>query len=411
MRTSTSRAWPRTATSPRRASTKLLAPDGEAERAPAGSRSPAIRSTSRSRTRRCSTALDIAWIKGEAERQGADLTDTEVQQAFQQTKGAVQDEKAEYVKARDQSGLTEDEVLERAQAAADQQQDPVEESPTASRRRRDERRPGLLRREQGPSSSSPSSATSGSSRTRTRTRSTRDRGAAGRMTPQRAGRRWPPSTRPTRPPRTRAECAATSCPARSSSRSTTRSSTLRWTRSRARSSTSTGSYVFEVETATPEDGQRRPSPRSGSEGHDQIKTAAEEPGAAGGLRGLRQRLPRLLDQPDDLRRRLRELGCDNFNRNPDAAPAELTAGAQQQAARSRAARRRCSHLPPAPGSIVPFSRRAPARRSAASGRARRRRARISRRRWRDPRRQPGRTPAGAAACGAPAERCGPPVGR
>jgi foldase protein PrsA len=58
-------------------------------------------------------ALQIAWIVGEANRQGLDVTDTEVQQSLQQIKSQFKTE-AEYVKARDQAGLTEADVLERA---------------------------------------------------------------------------------------------------------------------------------------------------------------------------------------------------------------------------------------------------------------------------------------------------------
>jgi foldase protein PrsA len=59
------------------------------------------------------TALQIAWIVGEADKRGLTFTDTEVQQSLQQIKSQFKTE-AEYVKARDQAGLTEADVEERA---------------------------------------------------------------------------------------------------------------------------------------------------------------------------------------------------------------------------------------------------------------------------------------------------------
>jgi hypothetical protein len=59
------------------------------------------------------TALQIAWIVGEGQRRGITFTDTEVQQSLQQIKSQFKTQ-AEYVKARDQAGLTDADVLERA---------------------------------------------------------------------------------------------------------------------------------------------------------------------------------------------------------------------------------------------------------------------------------------------------------
>ena len=59
------------------------------------------------------TALQIAWIVGEANRQGLSFTDTQVQQSLQQIKSQFKTQ-AEYVQARDQAGLTDADVLERA---------------------------------------------------------------------------------------------------------------------------------------------------------------------------------------------------------------------------------------------------------------------------------------------------------
>jgi hypothetical protein len=59
------------------------------------------------------TALQIAWIVGEGNRQGLNITDTEVQQALQQIHSQFKTQ-AEYEQARDQAGLTDADVLERA---------------------------------------------------------------------------------------------------------------------------------------------------------------------------------------------------------------------------------------------------------------------------------------------------------
>jgi parvulin-like peptidyl-prolyl isomerase len=59
------------------------------------------------------TALDIAWITGEAAKDGVTVTDTEVQQQFQQTKQQNFKTDAEYQKFLQQSGFTEADVLAR----------------------------------------------------------------------------------------------------------------------------------------------------------------------------------------------------------------------------------------------------------------------------------------------------------
>jgi hypothetical protein len=59
------------------------------------------------------TALQIAWIVGEANKRGLTFTDTQIQQSYQQIKSQFKTE-AEYIKARDQAGLTQADVLERA---------------------------------------------------------------------------------------------------------------------------------------------------------------------------------------------------------------------------------------------------------------------------------------------------------
>ncbi|HMA27710.1 MAG TPA: SurA N-terminal domain-containing protein, partial [Solirubrobacterales bacterium] len=59
------------------------------------------------------TALQIAWIVGEAHKEGLSFTDTQIQQSLQQIKSQFKTQ-AEYVKARDQAGLTDADVLQRA---------------------------------------------------------------------------------------------------------------------------------------------------------------------------------------------------------------------------------------------------------------------------------------------------------
>jgi foldase protein PrsA len=59
------------------------------------------------------SALQIGWIVGEANKEGLTFTDTQVQQSLQQIKSQFKTEQ-EYVKARDAAGLTDADVLERA---------------------------------------------------------------------------------------------------------------------------------------------------------------------------------------------------------------------------------------------------------------------------------------------------------
>jgi len=59
------------------------------------------------------SALQIGWIVGEAHRQGLTFTDQQIQQSLQQIKSQFKTQ-AEYEKARDQAGLTEADVVQRA---------------------------------------------------------------------------------------------------------------------------------------------------------------------------------------------------------------------------------------------------------------------------------------------------------
>jgi hypothetical protein len=59
------------------------------------------------------SALQIAWIVGEANREGLTFTDTQVNQSLQQIKSQFKTPQ-EYEKARDQAGLTEADVVQRA---------------------------------------------------------------------------------------------------------------------------------------------------------------------------------------------------------------------------------------------------------------------------------------------------------
>ena len=59
------------------------------------------------------SALQIGWIVGEAHKQGLEFTDTQIQQSLQQIKSQFKSQQ-EYEQARDQAGLTEADVVERA---------------------------------------------------------------------------------------------------------------------------------------------------------------------------------------------------------------------------------------------------------------------------------------------------------
>lgn len=59
------------------------------------------------------TALDVAWIAGEGERQSVEVTDTEIQQSFEQTKQQNFETEEEYQQFLTEQGLTQEDVLER----------------------------------------------------------------------------------------------------------------------------------------------------------------------------------------------------------------------------------------------------------------------------------------------------------
>jgi PPIC-type PPIASE domain len=59
------------------------------------------------------SALQIGWIVGEANRHGLTFTDTQIQQSLQQIKSQFKTQQ-EYEQARDQAGLTEADVVQRA---------------------------------------------------------------------------------------------------------------------------------------------------------------------------------------------------------------------------------------------------------------------------------------------------------
>ena len=66
------------------------------------------------------SALQIGWIVGEAHRQGLEFTDTQVQQSLQQIRSQFKTQQA-YEQARDQAGLTEADVVQRARLQLIQQ--------------------------------------------------------------------------------------------------------------------------------------------------------------------------------------------------------------------------------------------------------------------------------------------------
>jgi parvulin-like peptidyl-prolyl isomerase len=59
------------------------------------------------------TALQIGWIVGEGNKEGLSFTDTQINQSLQQIKSQFKTQQ-EYEQARDQAGLTDADVLERA---------------------------------------------------------------------------------------------------------------------------------------------------------------------------------------------------------------------------------------------------------------------------------------------------------
>ena len=59
------------------------------------------------------SALQIGWIVGEGDREGLTFTDTQIQQSLQQIKSQFKSQQ-EYETARDQAGLTEEDVVQRA---------------------------------------------------------------------------------------------------------------------------------------------------------------------------------------------------------------------------------------------------------------------------------------------------------
>jgi len=59
------------------------------------------------------TALDFAWISGEGEKQGIEVTDTQVQQQFEQTKQQSFKTEEEYQQFLTDQGLTQEDVLQR----------------------------------------------------------------------------------------------------------------------------------------------------------------------------------------------------------------------------------------------------------------------------------------------------------
>jgi foldase protein PrsA len=65
------------------------------------------------KTQAMGTALDIAWITGEAHKQGISATDTQIQQQFQQTKQQNFKTEADYQKFLQTSGFTQADVLQR----------------------------------------------------------------------------------------------------------------------------------------------------------------------------------------------------------------------------------------------------------------------------------------------------------
>ena len=175
--------------------------------------------------------LQIGWIVGEANKRDLTFTDTQVNQSLQQIKSQFKTE-AEYVKARDQAGLTEADVLARAklQLIQNKIQDDINNSvgtPSTS----DAKDYYDANKQQF---TQPAKRTIRIIQNKDPHQIDLAYQALRTDQPPPTGRRWRPSTRRIRPRRRRAGCAPMSCPAPSSSPSTAKSSRRSRVSSRAR---------------------------------------------------------------------------------------------------------------------------------------------------------------------------------
>ena len=232
------------------------------------------------------TALQIAWIVGEAEQAGPQLHRHQVQQSLQQIKSQFKTQ-AEYVQARDQAGLTDADVLERAKLQLIQTkiQDNIQNSVGSVSRRAT---PGTT--------TTPTSRSSPSRRKRT-IRIIQNKDAHQINTAYQALRaddsdaNWKKVRRAVldrpdlegqgRPPHRR---RAGLLPAATRRRHLQGARPARF---RARSMTSTGTYVFEVISATPEQVQGFDDTAAASTGGAAARSATRSsrrsrPAAAGG---------------------------------------------------------------------------------------------------------------------------------
>ncbi len=154
-------------------------------------------------TLRCQTVLLSRWILGEAEERGITISDTEISNQLKQIAEQQFGGQKQFQQGIKQLGYT-------PQQARDVVEGNLISRPRSRRRRSHNSRPSPNHRSRtttrptSPSSPSPRPATFARSSTAIRPRSSRPRRFWNRTTRRRTGTRSPPSTRPTRRPRTAA---------------------------------------------------------------------------------------------------------------------------------------------------------------------------------------------------------------
>ncbi len=288
------------------------------------------------------SALQIGWIVGEANRQGLSFTDTQIQQSLSQIKSQFKTQQ-EYEQARDQAGLTDADVLVRARLQliqnkiqenisnsagsvsdsdardyydANKQQFTIPAKRTIRIIQNKDANQINQAKQALEADSSPASWKKVAAQFSTDTTS-KDKG--GLRTDVVPGSFQQPL-----------DDDIFSAPTHQLQGPVT---------------TPTGTFIFEVESATPEQVQgfddtvSQCPGRRASEGQRPDQDADQEPAAAGGADGLRHPVPRLLEQPDSVRERLRGLGVRQLQRRrADLRPRQ-----------GRVPARRPGHRLPGPG--------------------------------------------------------------
>ncbi len=189
--------------------------------------------------------ISFEWIEGEAEEQGVEVSDEDVQKQFEEQKKASFPKEEDYTKFLETSGQTEDDILMRVRL--DVLSNKIrEESPRATTRSPTRRSPSTTTRTRS-ASPSPSVATCSSCSPRPRPRPRRPRAGS---TPARSGPTSPRTSRSTRPPRHRAACCPRSPRASRRPPSTRRSSRPPKGETTGPVKTQFGWYVFRVTKVT-----------------------------------------------------------------------------------------------------------------------------------------------------------------